>query len=132
MTVAAGATLRMNGFGTHLGSLAGAGTVDNGSAASSGGLTVGVNHASTTFTGTLADGASGSRPLSLDKSGGGTLTLGGTTGNPHTGGTSVAAGTLLVSKQFGVNAIGGDVGLSGGPLKLGNPERSPGPSDGSP
>lgn len=84
-TVAAGATLALNGYNQLIGSLAGAGSVTLGSAT----LTTGVDGTSTTFSGTISGAGA------VTKAGAGTLILSGT--NTYTGGTRVAAGTLSVA-----------------------------------
>jgi autotransporter-associated beta strand protein len=111
-TVSSGATLRLNGFATTLGSLAGVGTVDNGSAAAAATLTVGENHASTTFTGTLTNG--GTQPLNLTKTGGGTLTLQGASN--YTGQTVVFGGRLVAdhNSALGTSAVT----INGGALEI--------------
>jgi autotransporter-associated beta strand protein len=60
-------------------------------------LTVGLDNASTTFSGTLSDLNGGG---SLTKVGTGTLALSGT--NTYLGGTTVAAGKLIVSNNAGL------------------------------
>ena len=97
-TVSAGAILRLNNFDATIGSLAGAGTVENGGA-NNRTLTVGGNNSSTTFSGALQNGATST--LGLAKLGTGTLTLSGT--NTHTGTVTVSAGTLAIT---GSNAMG--------------------------
>ncbi|WP_395730163.1 autotransporter-associated beta strand repeat-containing protein [Prosthecobacter sp.] len=89
VTVASGAVLELNGFNNSIGGLAGAGTVQNGTAT---GATLNVLGAGTsTFSGVLQDGGSGY--LALNKGGtGGTLTLTGS--NTYTGGTVVTTGVL--------------------------------------
>jgi fibronectin-binding autotransporter adhesin len=67
-------------------------------------LTVGGTGASTTFSGTLADGAGA---ISLTKSGGGTLAL--TGANAYSGGTALDAGVL---------ALGNDMALGTGALTM--------------
>ena len=82
MQVDAGATLGFNSFNQTLGSLAGAGTVDLGSAT----LDAGNNNSSTTFSGSVIGTGT------LIKSGTGTLTLSGS--NSYSGGTVVSGGVL--------------------------------------
>ncbi|MBN9548101.1 MAG: autotransporter outer membrane beta-barrel domain-containing protein, partial [Alphaproteobacteria bacterium] len=103
-TVESGATLSPNNFNQAIGSLAGAGTVDNGSAT----LTTGGNGKSTIFSGTLT-GTGG-----LTKTGSGTFELSGS--STLSGTTEVAAGTLLVSGSLGDSAVKVDSGatLGGG------------------
>jgi len=90
-------TLDINGYNATVGALSGSGNVTNGIATDpdSGGvpatLTAGANATSTTFSGTLTNGASGA--LTLAKTGSGTLTLTNGT-NGYTGGTNINAGTL--------------------------------------
>ncbi len=96
-----GGTLRLNNFAATIGSLAGAGTVENGTAATAArALTVGGDNTSTTFSGTLQDG--GPFGLALTKVGNGTLTLSGT--NTSTGNITVSAGALNVTGSVAGNA----------------------------
>jgi autotransporter-associated beta strand protein len=90
-TINAGGTLRLNGFNNTIGSLAGAGTVDNNTATNAT-LTTGGDNTSTTFSGTLANGSTGT--LGLTKVGTGRLTLTGS--NSYTGTTTVTAGYLSI------------------------------------
>lgn len=82
-----------------LGSLAGGrGTILRGAASSAVAttFTVGGNHASTTFAGTIADGTKGgAATTTIVKTGGGVWTL--TGANTYTGPTTVNSGTLLVN-----------------------------------
>ena len=91
-TVSAGAILRLNAFNAAIGSLAGAGTVENGGAANVT-LTAGGDNSSTTFSGALQNGATST--FGLTKVGNGALTLSGT--NTHTGNTVVNGGVLNVT-----------------------------------
>ncbi|MBM3868228.1 MAG: hypothetical protein FJ384_04775, partial [Verrucomicrobia bacterium] len=91
-TVSAGAILRLNNFDATIGSLTGAGTVENGGTANARTLTVGGDNSSTTFSGTLQNG--GSFGLGLTKTGTGMLTLSGT--NTNTGNFTVNGGRLSV------------------------------------
>ena len=81
-TVAAGATLDLNGFDQTIGSLAGAGMVTLGA----GTLTTGGDNSDTTFSGPIS-GSGG-----LTKEGSGIFTLSGT--NSYTGATNLNSGTL--------------------------------------
>jgi outer membrane autotransporter protein len=99
-TVAAGATLALNGFSQSIGSLAGAGTAAIGAAT----LTAGGDNGSTTFSGAIT-GTGG-----LVKTGSGTLSLTGT--SSFTGATSVSAGMLVVNGSL----AGSVVTLNGGTL----------------
>jgi outer membrane autotransporter protein len=99
-TVAAGATLALNGFTQSIGSLAGAGTAAIGAAT----LTAGGNNSSTTFSGAIT-GTGG-----LVKTGSGTLSLTGT--SAFTGATSLNAGMLVVNGSL----AGSVVTLNGGTL----------------
>jgi fibronectin-binding autotransporter adhesin len=105
-TVALGATLDLNGFNETVGSLAGAGDVvsTSGSAASGQTLTAGANNTSTSFSGTISDGAG---PTGFIKVGTGTLTLLGD--NAYTGGTTISAGTLQLGDGGTAGSITGDV-----------------------
>jgi autotransporter-associated beta strand protein len=96
MTVAAAATLDVNGFDQAIGSIAGAGTVTNNGAAAAT-LTTGAANTSTTFSGVIKDGGAA---LALTKVGTGTLTLSGV--NSFTGDTTISAGTLALSGTGGI------------------------------
>ena len=95
-TVAAGATLDLNGFNQTIGSLAGVGNVTLGSAT----LTTGNDNTNTTFSGVIS-GTGG-----LVKIGTGTLTL--TSANTYTGPTIVSAGVLQVGNGGTVGNIAGN------------------------
>jgi autotransporter-associated beta strand protein len=91
-TVGAGAFLDLGGFDQTIGSLAGAGTVQNGGPAAAA-LTTGGDNTSTTFSGVIQDCCSS---LALTKVGTGTLTISGVN-NTYTGATTVNGGTLAVT-----------------------------------
>ncbi len=105
VTLASGSILELNGFNNAIGSLAGSGTVQNGTATNAtlnaGGTT------STTFSGLIQDGGSGL--LSFNKAGSGTLTLTGS--NTYTGGTVVSAGTLSIS-SLANGGVASNIGAS--------------------
>jgi len=84
------AILRLNGFASVIGSLAGAGFVENSSATTAIILTVGKDNTNTNFAGTIRDG--GITALGLTKLGTGALTLSGV--NSYTGNTLVNGGAL--------------------------------------
>ena len=96
VTVAAGATLDLNGFNQTANNLSGAGSVTLGSAA----LTVN-DSAATSFDGVISGSGS------LVKTGAATLTLAGA--NSYTGGTTIAAGTLQIGNGGTTGSIAGDV-----------------------
>ena len=87
VTESGAAVLNINGFDTTIGSLAGTGTVQLGSAV----LTTNGNNNSTTFSGVIS-GSGG-----LTKVGTGTLTLSGA--NTYTGATAVSAGLLNLTSS---------------------------------
>jgi autotransporter-associated beta strand protein len=93
------------------GSLEGEGSVFLGSL----NLSVGGNNLSTTFSGLIQDGGmNGGSGGSLTKVGSGTLTL--SRANTYTGGTSVSAGSLIISNKSGSGAGTGAVSVSAGTL----------------
>ena len=94
-------TLELDGYSNSIGSLAGAGTVENASATAAT-LTIGGDNTSTTFSGVLQDGAGGGA-LSLTKTGTGTLTSSGT--NTYTGDTTVSTGTLDLTGSIDGNLV---------------------------
>ncbi|MBR1207141.1 autotransporter domain-containing protein [Bradyrhizobium sp. AUGA SZCCT0051] len=113
VTVASGATLGIANDET-IGSLAGAGKVLSPIAAGQVILTSGADNSSTTFSGTISNGASLNLTLGLTKIGTGTFTLSGA--NTYTGPTTVNGGTLAVNGSIisstTVNA-GGTLGGNG-------------------
>ncbi|MEZ0388731.1 MAG: beta strand repeat-containing protein, partial [Verrucomicrobium sp.] len=132
MTVNVNGTLRLGEFSNTVGSIAGAGLLENGGAANVV-LTVGGDGTTTTFSGVVRNGGTGT--LSINKTGAGTLTLSASEIS-YTGSTGVAAGTLLVTGGQGglattsVNVAGGAsllllnqqgqyLDLGSGPLNLG-------------
>lgn len=99
--IAAGALLRLNnGRNETIGSLAGAGTLDNANATGLT-LTVGGNNSSTSFSGVIQDSGG---TLALVKSGSGTLTLAGS--NTYAGSTAISAGTLTVQNTGALGNAG--------------------------
>jgi autotransporter-associated beta strand protein len=96
VSVAAGATLALNGNSNTIGSLSGAGIVTNNSGTNAI-LTTG-DPTNTTFSGVIQNGAAGS--LALVKTGTGTLTLTGT--STFSGGVTLQNGTLAVSTDAGL------------------------------
>jgi len=112
-----GGTLDMNAHNETIGSLGGsAGTITNSAAATTSILTVGGNGTTATFSGIIENG---SGIVGFTKAGGDTFTLGGTATNTYTGLTTVSAGELDLNKTAGINAIGGNLLISGtGTVKL--------------
>jgi fibronectin-binding autotransporter adhesin len=106
VTVGAGTFLDLGGFDQAIGSLAGAGTVSN-SGAGKAMLSVGVNNASTLFSGVIKDDG----PTGLVKTGTGTLTL--TGASTYTGGTVISAGTLQLGNGGTSGSISGNVADNG-------------------
>ncbi|MCX6878880.1 MAG: autotransporter-associated beta strand repeat-containing protein [Verrucomicrobia bacterium] len=106
-------TLDLNGRTLNNGrinGLKGSGTVTN-SSATAAYLTVGYGDASSTFSGSLMDGAG---TVALAKTGAGILTLSGNSN--YTGTTTITQGTLSVSNL----AAGGNLGSGSGALVLGD------------
>ena len=112
-TVDSGAVLELDGFSNSIGSLAGAGTVENASVTAAT-LTTGADNTSTTFSGVLQDGTGGGA-LSLTKTGSGNQTLSGA--NTYTGSHRINAGTLEVS---GSSSTASYTIASGATLNLSN------------
>jgi autotransporter-associated beta strand protein len=111
--VGSGAVLDLNGFNENIGSLAGAGSVTNGSASAAVTLTAGADNTTKTFSGTISDGG---LPLALIKVGSGTQILSGI--NTYTGTTTVDAGTLSVNGSIASSSLltvnaGGTLGGNG-------------------
>ena len=75
-----------------------------------------VNGASSTTTVLFQGGSVISGNGSINKTGNGTMSLGGGNANTYSGLTTVTAGTLTLNKTAGVNAIAGDVRLAGGTI----------------
>ena len=97
--IQAAGILRLNNFDATIGSLAGAGTVENAGTANARTLTAGGDNSSTTFSGTLQNG--GAFGLGLAKTGTGSLTLSGA--NTNTGNITVNGGTLNVTGTWAGN-----------------------------
>ncbi len=110
--------LNLAGFSNTVGSLAGSGTVTTGTAAT---LTVGVDGATTAFSGVLQNGAG---TLALTKAGTGTLTLSGN--NSYSGVTTVnAGGTLQAGSTTGLSSssaftVNGSLNLGGNSNTIGS------------
>ena len=77
----------------------------------------------TAATDMLASGVISSSGAGLTKIGAGLLEFSGASPNTYSGLTTVSAGTLLLNKTAGVNAILGDVLINGGALTIGAPEQ---------
>ena len=99
-TIEAGAILTVS-IDQPIGSLTGAGTVRATGASILDELRVGGNNTSTTFSGTLEDGAG---KLALGKIGSGTLILTGS--STYTGGTIISGGTLSISSDDNLGGTG--------------------------
>ncbi len=108
--VVANATLDLNGNNVGINGLTGAGTVTN-NAATNATLSVGGNDQSSTFGGTIRDGSNGGK-TALDKTGAGMLTLSGA--NTHTGGTTIAVGTLSVANSSALGLESNSLTIGGG------------------
>lgn len=96
MTIANSALVQLLGRSVSLGSLAGAGTLENTSATSAT-LTLGGDNTSTTFSGVLQNGT-GAGILTIVKTGTGTQTLSGA--NTSTGSLSINGGAVSISGAF--------------------------------
>ena len=113
LTVTAG-TLDLNGFSPSVGPLSGLGTITNSSTNSNALSTLTVSQTgTTTFSGTLADGAT--NKVALSKSGIGTLVLNGI--NSYSGATTVSAGMLQISSAGALPAAS-SIAANGGTLDL--------------
>jgi autotransporter-associated beta strand protein len=96
--VGAGNTLQIDGVTAQLGTIAGTGTITNGSTTAPATATVRAGQ----FPGTIIDGAP--QPIGLTKAGPGNLVLSGA--NTYTGATVVSEGTLLTTPlQTGAGAV---------------------------
>ncbi|MEN9840299.1 MAG: hypothetical protein RL376_99 [Verrucomicrobiota bacterium] len=104
-----------DGAAVQIDALTGAGAIIVGVSTGSRTLTLGNNHGSGTFSGTIAGGATaGNGSIALLKTGNGNQTLSGA--NTYSGGTTVNAGTLTVS---GTGKLGsGDLTIANGALCL--------------
>ncbi len=108
LIVASGAHAQLNGHDNSVGSISGAGTIENASINSgTNTLTVGQDSSSPTFSGTLQDGV-GIGPFALTKTGTGTQTLSGT--NSYSGPTTVSGGTLNVTSTLPNSSVTVNVG----------------------
>jgi fibronectin-binding autotransporter adhesin len=113
LSIASGATLDLNGQNVTVGSLTGAGTVDNVAGTGASVLTTGALNSNTTFSGTIKN-TSNTGMVGLVKVGTGNLILSGN--NTYSGGTILTAGGLYATNT-GASATGnGTVTLNGGIL----------------
>jgi autotransporter-associated beta strand protein/autotransporter passenger strand-loop-strand repeat protein len=107
------ALLDLQGVDHSIGSLVWGGIVTNSRPNNPATLTVGDDNSSTTFAGTIEDGAS---TTALTKIGTGTLTLTGI--NTYTGGTTISAGTLELGDGSGTGSIAGQIIIEAGTLQI--------------
>jgi len=107
-------TLDMNTFSETVGSIAGAGTIDNVVGAGTPTLTSGGDGTSTTFSGVIQNTTG---TLGLSKAGAGTLTLSGA--NTYTGTTTISAGTLQLGAAARISNSS-NVVMSGGYFSTGS------------
>lgn len=114
LSVGGSTTLDVNGFNETINGLSGSGTINNivGTAAT---LSVGANNATSTFTGNITG-----TNLALAKVGTGTLTLSGS-GSNFSGGTTVAAGMLVVQNAAALGSGGVSLAATSG---SGEPNRA--------
>ena len=119
VSVSGGAILSLDGNSNVIGSLAGAGTLQNANAVAAT-LTTGGNGSTTTFSGVVQDGT-GAGSLSLVKQGAGIFTL--TGANTYTGKTTVNGGTLSIASDGNLGAapvipVSDQLTLDGGTLRV--------------
>lgn len=107
--------LQSGGYDETIGSLSGGGTIDNNNSGSKkhSSLTVGGNHASTNFSGTIS--STGGNRMSITKVGTGTLTLGGNDTADDT--LTINAGVVRINATAALTA--GNITFDGGVLGLG-------------
>jgi autotransporter-associated beta strand protein len=129
LTVATTATLDLNGDSQQLASLAGGGTITNSNSGSPVVLTLSNTGSTTTFSGSIIDGAAPGG-VSLVISGSGTQVLSGS--NTYSGGTTVQSGTLILdgasSLLAGSSLVIGSAPSGGGiilPNSVSSPRSSP-------
>ncbi|MDE2361899.1 MAG: autotransporter-associated beta strand repeat-containing protein [Hyphomicrobiales bacterium] len=119
--LASGATLDLNGQNASIAGLGGYGQVVNARTGAGSTLTVGANGTSSTYYGTLADGAA-TATLALTKDGGGVLTLANNApysspgaSNAYSGPTTIRAGALQLGDGYNIGTLGsGAVAISSG------------------
>lgn len=113
LSITSGAFLDMNNRSQTINGLAGAGTVTN-SVATAVALTVGSNNQTSTFDGTLQNGAG---TLTLAKTGTGILTLAGN--NTFTGGITISGGVIQAGNVNAFNSAGTNVVTFGSSVAVG-------------
>jgi len=112
-----GGTLDFNGRNEGFNALKGTGAVLNNAANTTSTMSLGDSGGGDSFSGSIADGASGTGILAVTKTGTGTQTLSGT--NTYSGLTTVAAGTLKLGSANALGATtGGTTVASGAVLDL--------------
>ena len=98
-TMASGTTLSLNGFSNTIGSLSGAGTVNN-NGANAATLTMGGNGSTTTFTGSIANGSAGA--LAVLKTGAGAFVN--NAAATYSGGLTISQGSYQTSSTTGAGS----------------------------
>ncbi len=114
LTVSSGATFDLNSYSETVGSIAGAGTINNVSAAGTPTLTCGGDGTSTTFSGVISNTTG---TVALTKEGAGSLVLSGA--NTYTGTTTISAGTLQLGAAARISNSS-HVVMNGGYLSTGS------------
>ncbi|HUO10822.1 MAG TPA: autotransporter-associated beta strand repeat-containing protein [Phycisphaerae bacterium] len=113
LSIASGATLDLNGQNATVGSLSGAGTIDNVAGAGSSTLTTGGLNANVAFSGVIKNTTG---TVGITKVGTGNLTLSGT--NTFTGNVTLTGGELAVSATANLGAANNTVNFNGGVLQV--------------
>ncbi len=113
LSIASGATLDMNGASATVGSLSGAGTIDNVANAGASVLTAGGLNSNTTFSGVIKNTTG---TVALNKVGTGTMTLSGT--NTYSGGVTLTGGDLSVGAAANLGAAANPIKFNGGVLQV--------------
>ncbi len=114
LIVSSGATFDLNSYSETVGSIAGAGTINNVSAAGTPTLTCGGDGTSTTFSGVISNTTG---TVALTKEGAGSLVLSGA--NTYTGTTTISAGTLQLGAAARISNSS-HVVMNGGYLSTGS------------